>query len=166
MLVLAVLPSAYAQKASQSRLYDVCGDTNRACQTSGSFRDEDMPMRITGELEWFGEYKSKPFYAVIVQSRKAIEGGGPADNDCGGQFSAAERSKLQKIVPSNRVFSSWFGCYHFDMSYTNVNHAYNFLAVYGGESEAAARTVLKTLKNQYPGANIRKMQAVFCNGCH
>jgi len=127
-----------------------------------------LPIMIPGELEWMGEYKSKPFYAVIVQSRKVIEGGGPADNDCGGQFTTAERSRLQALFPSNRVFSSAFGCYYFEHSYMNVNAKFNFLAVYGGETEAAAQNVLKTIKatGKYPGANFRKMQAVFCNACH
>jgi hypothetical protein len=146
----------------------ICGDPRVRCVTSGKFGDADLPFKIAGELKWMGEYRSKSFYAVIVQSRKAIEGSGPAANDCGGQFTANERRRLQAVFPANRVFSSAFGCYDFEHSYTNVNVAYNFLAVYGGETEAQAKQVLNKVKGsgKYPGANIRRMQAVFCNACH
>lgn len=169
LLAFVMLPvDGFSQKASQSTLYDVCGDPRVKCVTSGSFGEADLPFKITGEPEWMGEYRSKPFYAVIVQSRKAIEGGGPASRDCGGQFTSGERRKLQALFPANRVFSSAFGCYYFEHSYTNVNAAYNFLAVYGGETEAAAKTILRQIQGtkKYPGANIRRMQAVFCNLCH
>lgn len=160
--------TGYAQTASKKQLYDVCGNPKLQCKTSGGFGDSDLPFKVTGKLEWMGEYKSKSFYAVIVQSRKAIEGGGPADHDCGGQFTASERSRLQALFPSNRVFSSAFGCYDFEHSYTNVNAEFNFLAIYGGETQAAANIMLKAIKatGKYSGVNIRKMQAVLCHICH
>lgn len=167
LIIFFIPASSYAQSASQSQLYDVCGNPKLECKTSGGFDDADLPIKVTGKLEWMGEYKSKAFYAVIVQSRKVIAVSGP-EEECGGQFTPAERSRLQSSFPSNRVFSSAFGCYYFEHSYTNVNTGFNFLAVYGGETEAAARTVLKAIKStgKYPGANLRRMQAVLCNACH
>ena len=155
-----------AQSASQKRLYDVCGDPSVSCQTSGGFGEEDLPIKVSGELEWMGEYKSKAFYAVILQSRPVIEQKNPAEDECGGQFTASERQNAQALFPRNRVFSTAFGCYHFEHSYTNVNYKFNFLAVYGGLTEAAANVIRAKALKSYPGANIRKMQAILCNICH
>lgn len=169
VIVLAFCLPVVAQKASQSRLYDVCGDPSVSCGTSGSFGAEDLPIKITGELEWMGEYKSKVFYAVIVQSRKVIPTQDIANegDTCSGQFSASERSDLQEMFPSNRVFSSSFGCYHFEHLYTNVNDKFNFLAVYAKDN-TNARMILKKVRasGKYPGANVRRMQAILCNVCH
>lgn len=169
-LFLLTTAANFAQKASQSRQYELCGDPHSDCQTAHNF-GAGLPLIIPGELEWMGQYKSQPFYAVIVQSRKVIfESNSHNDNyrDCGGQFTDNERSSLQRLFPSNRVFSSEFGCYYFQHSYTNVKTDYNFLAVYGGKTKVAAEAVLKTVRatGKYPGANIRQMQAVLCNGCH
>lgn len=171
--VLAASPMVETQgqrKASQKALYDVCGNPGLACKTSGGFGEEDLPIKISGELDWMGEYKSKPFFAIILQSRKVIRKSHPAEDDyvCAGQFSAGERANVQKHFPDNRVFSSAFGCYHFEHLYTNVNQDYNFLAVYGGTTRAAATVVLKQVKalREFPDANIRRIQAVLCNICH
>ena len=172
--IFALCGSSMAQSrrenlASQKKLYDVCGDPKLACTARG-FPDEALPIKINGQTEHFGEYKSKPFYAVIVQSRRVVRRSHPAENDyyCGGQFTASERSELQSLFPNNRVFSSEFGCYTFYHLYTNVNQDFNFLAVYGGASQREASKVLKAVKasGRYAGANIRRMQAVLCQGCH
>jgi hypothetical protein len=83
LIILFIAASSYAQTASQSQLYDVCGNPKLECKTSGGSDDADLPIKVTGKLEWMGEYKSKAFYAVIVQSRKVIAASGPED-ECGG----------------------------------------------------------------------------------
>jgi hypothetical protein len=47
--------------------------------------------------------------------------------------------------------------------YNNVNQQYNFLAIYAGGSFAEAKRLLKTVKGDFTGANIRKMQVVVDN---
>ncbi len=58
-----------------------------------------------------------------------------------------------------------FGCnddVEENITYTNVNSDYAFIAVYAGKSfdEAAALFNEMNLNQDFPGANIRKMQAV------
>lgn len=157
--------------ASQKRLYQVCGNPKSKCDAPDLYDDAaELPIQIPGNLKWFGRYKSKPFYAVIVSSRKVIPEGHPADEDaqdCGGDFSRDERDVLQNLFPNNKVFSTAFGCYYGQHEYTNVNYDYNFMAIYAG-TRAEARTLLTriTKLKTYPGSNIRKMQAILCYGCH
>ena len=113
-----------------------------------------------------GRVQIEAFYAVILQSRPVIEQTNPAEDECGGQFTSSERQNAQALFAKNRVFSTAFGCYHFEHSYTNVNYKFNFLAVYGGATESAANAVRAKALKSYPGANIRKMQAILCNICH
>ena len=166
VVVCSHVANAQGKKASQKTLYDICGDPTATCRTSGGFGEEDLPIKVSGELEWMGEYKSKAFYAVILQSRAVKEQTNPVDDECGGQFTSSERQNAQALFPNNRVFSTAFGCYHFEHSYTNVNAKFNFLAVYGGATEAAANAVRAKALKSYPGANIRNMQAILCNVCH
>lgn len=156
--------------AQVERTYEVCGNPQLQCKTSFKFQTNDFPFKVTGELEWFGTYKSKEFYAVILQSRKAVPDpdGLAGAKQCSGHFTESERRKAQSLFPNNKVFASQFGCDHFQIEYTNVKTDYNFLAVYAGETQKEADELLEKVKasGKFVGANVRKMQVVLCNGCH
>ncbi len=83
-----------------------------------------------------------------------------------GYYSEDERSRVQDLFPTHKVFASRIGCYMATVWYTNVKNDYEFLAVYAGNTEAEAKIFLKQLKakKEFPGANIRKMQVVYGYG--
>lgn len=159
-------------RASQTKLYKICGNPNVQCKSNDVFSESELSFELTGEMEFFGEYLSKPFYAVILKSRKVIEGSFPADKiqqDCGGQFTEDERLETQKLFPENKVFATKFGCFRgYHQGYTKVNFDFNFMAVYGGERITQANALLKKVRDsgKFSGANIRKIQAGYCHGCH
>lgn len=153
--------------ARRDMLYEVCGNPALKCVTSGDFRPEDLPIRIKGELELFGEYLSKPFYAVILKSREPDLD----DEECSNRFSEEERLAAQKLFPNNKVFTSAAGCPNFAQIY---EHAYNtsfagdhIIAMYGGPTELAAKAVLRKVlaTKSYPDAEIDKVQAILCVSC-
>jgi hypothetical protein len=143
----------------------VCGNPSAPCShTKWKFSANDLSFKLPRTLKWQTNYQSAPFYAVILKSRRAI----PArnvDDRCGGYFSENERSMAQRQFPNNKVFTSRFGCEVLGVGYTNVNHNYNLLAVYAGDTERDASTFLRTVKAKgYYDANIRRMQVVLSYG--
>lgn len=100
------------------------------------------------------EYFSEPFYAIILKTTEPCS------------ISEKERLQVQKLFPRSKVFSVRFGCID-DIEefirYTNVNDKFGFLAVHAGATANEANTRLSEVKatGKFPGANIRKMQAVF-----
>jgi hypothetical protein len=78
----------------------------------------------------------------------------------------AERLQAQAQFPASKVFSMRFNCdddVEENVSYTNVNDKFGFLAVYAGRTLKEAKARLEQVKaaGRFPGANIRKMQARF-----
>ena len=153
--------------ARKDLLYDVCGNPALKCDTSGDFRAEDLPIKISGELELFGEYRSKTFFAVILMARE----GDPDDAVCENRFSEEQRLGAQKLFPNNKVFTSAAGCPNFPHIY---EHAYNtsfagdhILAMYAGKTEIQAKAVLKKVlaTKAYPHAEVEKVQATLCVAC-
>lgn len=107
------------------------------------------------------------FYAVILKSRPAIVDQNVDDERCSrGYYPEDERLRIQRLFPGNKVFASRNGCYLAPIWYTNVNGKFEFVAVYAGETEAAARSLLKKVKqiSEFSDANIRRMKVVFGNG--
>ena len=75
-----------------------------------------------------------------------------------------ERLQAQQLFPKAKVFSMRFSCdddVEENLTYTNVNDKFGFLAVYAGLTmkEAKARLAEAKATGKFPGANIRKMQA-------
>jgi hypothetical protein len=157
--------------ASQTKLYEVCGIPDVQCLSAKEFDPQNLPFRVTGNLEMWGEYKSKPFYAIILKSKKAFWDESPmVEGECEkGFFTEEERLQGQKLFPQNKVFASDLGCYASNqLYYTNSNKDFNFLAVYAGNNITEANSFLKQVKSvgKFPGANIRRMQVILCYGCH
>jgi hypothetical protein len=97
------------------------------------------------------EYRSEPFYAVILIT-------GPRCN-----IADTERQQAQALFPKNKVFATRFDCDDEEtITYTNVNDQVAFLAVYAGATPEDAARILHDAEatNRFPGANVRKMQAV------
>lgn len=100
-----------------------------------------------------GEYFSEPFYAIILKTAKPCT------------ISEKERLQAQALFPRSKVFSMRFGCnddIEESIRYTNVNDKFGFLAVHAGATVKEANTRLSEVNatGKFPGANIRKMQAV------
>lgn len=147
----------------------VCANPSRSCQSAKwKFEAWDLSFPLPRELKWQTNYYSADFYAVILKSRPAVpDPDGPAGSArCSGNFSERERLQTQSLFANQKVFASRFGCGHMTVGYTNVNYNFNFLAVYAGETQAAADSFLAQVKasGKFPGANIRKMQVVLDYG--
>ena len=124
--------------------YDLETQANRPHQLRFEFPKDEIA-RI--------EFRSEEFFAIILKSAE----------QCG--FKEQERLEVQEYFPNNKVFMDRFGCpddIEEYITYTNVNQDYAFIAVYGGKSfnEAASLFNEMKLNQEFPGANIRKMQAV------
>ena len=75
-----------------------------------------------------------------------------------------ERLEAQRLFAQAKVFSMRFQCddnVEENLSYTNVNDKFAFLAVYAGATlkEANARLAEARAAGRFPGANVRRMQA-------
>jgi hypothetical protein len=98
------------------------------------------------------EFLSESFYAVILKTAERCT------------IAEDERLEVQGRFPNAKVFSMSFYCdedIEENISYTNVNDKFGFLAVYAGRTlkEAKARLAEVKATGRFPGANIRKMQA-------
>lgn len=132
----------------------ICSDPNVACRTTATFEVYDLPFRIPANaVIW----ESELFYAVILQSVKF------KDEDCNTRFiPESRRQEAQALFPNNKVFASRCG-EPGTVFYSNTNPNTNFMAVYGGRTQAEAARMLSTIKatGKFPGANIRRMYVGF-----
>jgi hypothetical protein len=99
------------------------------------------------------EFRSVPFYAVIL---KTIE-------RCSAK--PDELAAIQRLFPANKVFSPLTDCEdpsEDTIFYTNVNPKVGFIGVFAGNTQEEAQRFLAAVKQtgRFPGANVRRMQAV------
>lgn len=99
------------------------------------------------------EFRSAPFYAVILKTAETCS------------VKEKERAEIQALFPANKVFAPLANCDQDPedtISYTNVNPKVGFIAVYAGDSLEQAQQFLAAVKQRgrFPGANLRRMQAV------
>lgn len=123
---------------------------NPACAT---FKPHELCFETPKDEVARAEYRSEPFYAVMLKSAERCS------------ITEKERLEIQTLFPRNKVFSNRFECgedAEENITYTNVAERVGFLAVYAGTTEAEAATLLRAVETttRFPGANIRKMQAV------
>ena len=99
-----------------------------------------------------GEFRSDPFYAVI------LKGAPPC------AAARKERAEIQPLFPANKVFAYMPDCGDDEdtISYTHVTPRVGFVAVYAGDTEQQGNAFLATVKEtgRFPGANLRRMQAI------
>lgn len=127
----------------------VCSDPANPCP---GFREHDISFVRVGGVVARAEERSVEFHAVILVS-------GPR---CA--ISESERKQAQRLFPGRKAFSSRFQCnddIENNVRYTNVDEKRAFVAVYGGASlEEAEKVAADARTKGYPGANVRRMQAV------
>jgi hypothetical protein len=97
------------------------------------------------------EFLSETFYAIILKTAARCS------------IPETDRADVQRLFPAQKVFSTRFECdddVEENVTYTNVNEAYGFIAVYAGRTSKEAKARLQEVKAtaRFPGANIRKMQ--------
>ncbi len=128
----------------------VCADPDRPCD---GFKPNELSFRIAKTFEFDrGQDRSAPFYAVLLKTAPLCS------------ISEQERLEVQAAFPREKVFVHRYFCEDFGdkVTYTNVNAKAGFIAVYAGETEAAARTMLGRVRaaGKFPGANVRRMAVV------
>ena len=147
-LVLALPMAVFAQDKRPGQIHDYPRADGKL-----SSRPHQLAFELPNDEVARAEFRSDPFYAIILRS-------GPRCS-----FDEAERQEAQSLFPRNQVFFERFDCPDGpeDMIYySNVNSEYSFMAVYGGRTRAEARGLFEAtrLDQTFPGANIRKMQAI------
>jgi uncharacterized protein len=127
----------------------VCADPDRPCS---GFKPNELSFSIAAPFKFDrGRDKSQPFYAVILKSAPICS------------LADGERLRAQKIFPRAKVFLHRYFCEDFGdkVTYANVNEKSGFVAVYAGDTEAAAQPVLALAKaSGYPDANLRRMEVI------
>jgi len=125
-------------------------DPERPCP---GFKPNDLsfPLPRSGPVP---EVKSAPFFAVILRTAERCS------------IQERERKEVQALFVSRKVFYTRFECdddAENNVTYSNVNPKVGFLAVYAAQDRAAAEAFLAEVKAsaRFPGANLRRMQAVF-----
>jgi hypothetical protein len=146
IVAVALLFSGVAAADSQGR---VLSGPAAACE---AFKPHQLCFELPSDGLARDEYFSKPFYAIILKTAERCS------------IAEEERLQVQKLFPAGKVFSAGFECEDPEdlIRYTNVNDKFGFLAVYAGATlkDAKKRLAEVTAMNRFPGANIRKMQAV------
>jgi len=143
----------------------VCSNPATPCQHKHKqFAPYELSFRLPAKIRENFDYKSAPFYAVVLKTYKDFEACGEGCD--GGEFSTAieaERAKAQKLFPSKKAFASYQCPDMIAVTYMSGPTALNdtFLAVYGGATQAEADSVLAKARTRYPEAKVKRMQAVY-----
>lgn len=137
----------------------VIGSPKTIVNGSYAFDSNDLPYELPGTIKTSLPYYSEFFYAILLKSQRSR----PYDpyTPCEGFISETERLETQRLFPDNKVFTSRSGC-NTEVSYSNTNREYEFMAVYGGKTYSEAKAFLQKVNatNKFNGANIRKMQVI------
>jgi uncharacterized protein len=150
----AAKPEAAEQEMDKVRLRvvthgKVCADPDRPCS---GFKPNELSFDIATPFKFDrGRDKSQPFYAVILKSAPLCS------------LADSERLRAQKVFPRAKVFLHRYFCEDFGdkVTYSGVNEKSGFVAVYAGDTEAAAAPILALAKaSGYADANIRRMEAI------
>ena len=127
----------------------VCGDPDRPCS---GFKPNELSFDIAKPFDFDrGRDKSQPFYAVMLKSAPICS------------LNDTERLRAQKVFPRAKVFLHRYFCEDFGdkVTYSNVNEQSGFVAVYAGDTPAAAEPILALAKaSGYPDANIRRLEVI------
>jgi len=143
------LMTAVAIADSQGKVQPDPTDPKKACQ---GFKPHELCFERPTDGVAREEYLSEPFYAVILKTTEPCI------------VTEKERLQAQSLFPRSKVFSLRFQCdekIEENITYTNVDIKFGFLAVHAGTTleEAKKRLAEVIATGRFPGANIRKMQA-------
>ena len=144
-----LLMTAAAAAGSQGKVQPDPTDPKKACR---GFKPHELCFEKPRDGVARVEYLSEPFYAVILKTTEPC------------MITEEERLQTQALFPRSKVFSMRFQCndnIEENITYTNVDAKFGFLAVYAGTTveEAKKRLAEVNATGRFPGANIRKMQA-------
>jgi len=128
----------------------VHGDPSRAVE---GFKPHELPFELVADGIARPELRSDEFFAVILRTAPRCS------------LKEADRRAAQAMFPAHKVFATRFECedgLEEHLTYTNVDPKWGFLAAYGGTTASEAEAVLRAAQatGRFPGANVRKMQAV------
>jgi hypothetical protein len=145
--VVALLLATFAAVAHAQ----VCANPAKPCP---GFKVHDLSFKLPTDGLARAEAKSPRFYAVILHTAKLCS------------IQESERRDLQSLFPRNKVFYTRFECEGDaanNVTYTNFNDNFAFVAVYAGDERAAADAFLARVNamGRFPGANLRRMEVVF-----
>ena len=151
--IAAAIVFSLASVAFADTLGKVRPDPANSCNEQG-FKPHELCFETPKDEIARAEYLSEPFYAVILKTTEPCT------------ITEDERLQAQRLFPRGKVFSMRFYCdenIEENISYTNVNDKFGFLAVYAGQTMKEAKARLEEVKatGKFHGANIRKMQARF-----
>jgi hypothetical protein len=146
-----VSPDVTDTAAPASQVGRVCPDPDAPCP---GFREHDLSFTLPNDGVARAELSSQPFFAVLLRSGAACSIG------------EDQRRAVQAAFPGRKVFAHRFGCdddVENNVTYSGVDRAFAFLAVYAGGDRAEADSTLAavTASGAYPGANLRRMQVTF-----
>ena len=149
----AVIFFSLAGIASADTVGKVQPDPTKSCSET-SFKPHELCFETPKDEIARAEYLSETFYAVLLKTSERCT------------IPETERLQTQQLFPRAKVFSMRFYCdenIEENISYTNVNDKFGFLAVYAGRTMKEAKATLEKVKatGKFQDANIRKMQAKF-----
>lgn len=144
----------------------VCPEPNLPCDHKDrEFADWELSFRMPAKIIPNREYKSAPFYAVIL--KKYEEGCDELDEN---PTVEPERKRLQKLFPSRKVFAE-YSCPNMDAvgyDFAGKRSAdgetvlyMDYIAVYAGVDEAEGKQIFDLLKKDYPQAELKRMTASY-----
>jgi hypothetical protein len=150
---VAAIFFSLASIAWADTLGKVRSDPANSCSDRG-FKPHELCFEIPRDEIARAEYLSEPFYAIILKTTERCT------------ITEDERLQAQRLFPLGKVFSMRFSCddnIEENISYTNINDKFGFLAVHAGQTMKDAKARLEEVKatGKFQGANIRKMQARF-----
>ncbi|MEP6848397.1 MAG: hypothetical protein ABI999_06045 [Acidobacteriota bacterium] len=141
---------------------EVCPDPAAPCRNAaGPFADHDLPFHMPTKLKPNVDYKSAPFYAILLKTYDEIECN---DEDISTSVEK-ERVRLQSAFPGHKVFAS-YDCPNMDaLSYAFPGQQDSsgkllittFIAVYAGKTEAEAEVFLAQTKANFANAQLKRM---------
>jgi hypothetical protein len=144
----------------------VCPDPAAPCKgVTLPFAKYDMQFHLPAKLKPNVNYKSEPFYAVILKTYNEIECN---DEDISTSVEN-ERMRIQKTFQGRKVFAT-YECPNMDcISYEfpgAVDAAGNalittFIAVYAGKSESEAKEFLGYVETTYDNVQLKRMTASY-----
>ena len=165
---LNVVPDGIYKKeisvAAKTKGYEICPDPSAKCLSpSREFAEWELPYQLPKLLKRDVNYKSVPFYAVLIKTYESEE----CDE---GWYTASierERVRIQKLYPTRKVFGS-HDCPDMDAvgyDFAGQQDASGkllfsaFIAVYAGKTPAEASEFLKDEQTRYPRAELKQMTA-------
>lgn len=154
---------ALGSPASQAKGHEICSDPKAPCPSRArKFEAYELPFRLPASLRPNREYKSVPFYGIIIKTFDSED----CDADDYTASIERERIRIQKVYSTRKVFGS-YSCPNMDAlnyDFPGLMDASGeralitaFIGVYAGKTSAEAEEFLIYVKTLYPQAVLKPM---------